>query len=166
MMRLSLRTKKLSLMLATCILLGATIAVLAWGVRRQDCPAGASTQSARTTRPIDVPEADKNKEPSREELTQLLDRPLRQALYDPPPPAPEVKQLPPLQVELLGTILEPENSMAIIRAEGGSVQYKRVGETMGPAECPASLIDIQSDAIVVERHEERLTLKVRGGELR
>jgi hypothetical protein len=165
-MRLSLRVQKLSFVTATCALLGATFAVIAWGLRPPASSAGMATPSSPATNSTDKPQADKDDEPTREAFAQLLDCPLRQALYDPPPPVPEVKQVPPLQVELLGTIVEPENSMAIIRSEGGSVQYKRVGETLGPADSPASVEEIHSDAIVVQRLEERLTLKVRSGELR
>jgi hypothetical protein len=99
-------------------------------------------------------------EPIKEDFAQLCDRPLRRPLYDPPPPKPEVRQLPPLQVELLGTILEGENSMAILRSEQGQVEYRRKGDSVGPADSPAKLVEIQGDAVLLDRAEERITLKV------
>jgi Tfp pilus assembly protein PilP len=87
-------------------------------------------------------------------------------LYDPPPPKPEVKQLPPLSVELLGTILEGDNSIAMVRSEQGQVEYRRKGDFVGPVDSPALVVEIQSDAIVLDRAEERVTLKVLGSEQR
>ena len=143
-----------------------TVAIVAWGIRPPAISLATTTKTAGNSQPDKTPTTKQQTQPSREEFTPYLDRPLRQSLYDPPPPVPEVKQLPPLQVELLGTILEPENSMAIVRSQEGSVQYKRVGETIGPMDSPASVREILTDSIVVEREKERLTLKVRGGEIR
>ena len=44
--------------------------------------------------------------PSRDAFAKLWDRPLRRPLYDPPPPKVEVKEPPPLAVDLVGTIVE------------------------------------------------------------
>jgi hypothetical protein len=152
--------------MATCCALAATIALITRVVHVPEPVIAISRNHIHTTEPENDSTTDQQRQPSREEFSEYLDRPLRQAFYDPPPPTPEVKQLPPLQVELLGTIIEPENSMAIVRTDQGSVQYKRVGDCVGPADSPASVLEIQADAIVLERATERLTLKVRGGEVR
>jgi hypothetical protein len=77
-----------------------------------------------------------------------------------------VKQLPPLGIELLGTILEGDNSIAIVRSEQGQVEYRRKGDSVGPVDSPALLVEIQSDAVLLERAAERVTLKVQGSERR
>jgi hypothetical protein len=108
----------------------------------------------------EIVSAAKTRFPSRDEVLKLCDRPLRRPLYDPPPPKPEVKQLPPLQVELVGTIVEDTNSVALVKTEKGNVEYKRIGDEVGPVEGPAKVIEIKLDEVVLERAAERITLNV------
>ena len=158
-MRISLRAQKLAYTAATCGCLAATVAATTFALRPtnlvRDNQAKSGTSSANVT-----PKSDGPLLPSREDVAKLCDRPLRQQLYDPPPPKVEIKPLPPLRVELLGTIIEESNSMALVRSETGSVEYKRVGDVVGPIESPAKLVTIDADTITVERATERVTLKV------
>jgi hypothetical protein len=165
-MRLTLRIQKLAYIAATLACLMATVAVVAWGLHMPELPSSASRSVMGDTSTQAEPATDLIKEPSREDFAQLLGRPLRRMLYDPPPPQPEVKQLPALQVELLGTIVEPENSMAMVRNAEGGVEYKRVGDAIGPSDSPGNLIEIHGDSIIVERDSQRITFRVRGTELR
>ena len=103
---------------------------------------------------------------STQDFAQLWDRALRRPLYDQPPPKPEVRQLPPLRVEVLGTVLEDANSMAFVRGEKGNMETKRIGDTVGPAESPGKLVQITADAVVVEREQERITLKINSRDMR
>lgn len=159
-MRFSLRVKKSAYTVAAAALLAAAALVVVWGVQPfaaawEQSTAKQSQPQPTSTTAIEVPQG-----PSRDDFAPLWDRPLRRALYDPPPPKPVVQQLPPLRVELLGTILEEANSMAIVRSEQGRVEYKRRGDSVGPADSPAELVEIQADAIVLVREDERVTLKV------
>lgn len=165
-MRLTLRAQKLAYVATTCACLVATIVVVAWGLRLPELSSAVSRNviGDTSTKAEQVPDA--TNAPSREDFAQLLDPPLRRVLYDPPPPQPEVKQLPPLQIELLGTIVEPANSMAMVRMAHGGVEYKRVGDAIGPADSPGNLVEIHGDSIIVERDSQRVTFRVRGTELR
>jgi hypothetical protein len=89
----------------------------------------------------------------------LWTKQLRRPLYDPPPPPPVERTLPPLEVTLLGTILEPGNSKAMISSRGNTVEYKRVGDLLGPPESPAELLEILGDSIVLRRENETMTLR-------
>jgi len=154
-----LQTQKLALSAATGGCLLAAAGVVAWGLQSPALsPLGNYAVSTRTT-PVDDA-IEQQPAPTREEFAQLCERPLRRPLYDPPPPKPVVKQLPPLRVELLGTIIDGDNSMAIIRSEQGKVEYRRNGESVGPVDSPARLVEIQSDSVLLERADERVTLKV------
>jgi hypothetical protein len=165
-MRVSLRIQKLYFMVATgCCLVGAAVAI-AWGVRPLTVMPKTAASSRRQLNDTHSSITSGRPEPTREDFAKLWQRPLRRPLYDPPPPKPVVRALPPLQVEVLGTIIEGQNSMAMVRSERGNVEYKRVGDTLGPTDSPASVLEIGSDAIVVERGEERVTLRVKSGELR
>jgi hypothetical protein len=163
-MRFSLRLKKLALALATFGCLVGAGAVLNWGLSPTvPVNPGTAAMVKRTTvntHPLDTAE------PTPQDFLQLWGRPLRRPLYDPPPPKPEVKELPPLQLELLGTIIEPPNSIAIIRSGQGSSEYKRIGDQLGPADSPASLIEIGPSEIVVERSGQRITLGVQSRNVR
>ena len=159
-MRLSLRTQKLGISIATVGCAVAAVLVVAWGaVSPADCDRTETKAAAEQPSAKDVvPNADN--EPSKESFAQLCEVQLRRPLYDPPPPAPEVRQLPPLQVQLLGTIIEGENSMAILRSEQGKVDYRKQGDAIGPVDSPATVVEIQVDAVVLNRAEERITLRV------
>lgn len=163
-MRMSLRVQRFYYSVATCCALAATVATVVWGIRPMSAPPEKSTSgdSVSTT----SANVNEKRAPARGDFAKLWDRRLRRPLYDPPPPKPEVKQLPPLRVELLGTILEEANSMALVRSDKGSVEYKRVGDSVGPAEGAAKLVEIAADAIIVERAQERVTLKVNSKDLR
>lgn len=165
-MRVSVRIQKLYYSLATCGCLAGAGTVIAWGARPASITPAVPTNAAPRAATTRVPSASGERAPTREDFAQLWDRPLRRALYDPPPPKAVVRELPPLNVELLGTIIEAENSMAIVRTEQGRVEYKRVGESIGPTDSPASVVEIGPEEIVVERSAERISLHVRTTDLR
>ena len=92
---------------------------------------------------------------------------LRGPLYDPPPPAPPRPQPPPrvappkvqaapkLDVTLVGTISEPDQSMAIIADATGNFDIKGVGEPL----------ELTPQGMVVETIDsEQVTLKYQGRE--
>jgi hypothetical protein len=92
--------------------------------------------------------------------------PLRRPLYDPPPPPPPqvvVKQLPPLQAKLLGTILEPGASRAMIELPGGAVEFRAEGEPLGPQDPGAIVEAIEPDRVRIARGDEKTELTIERG---
>jgi len=164
-MRLSLRSQKMCYVVATSLCLAGSLADIFWAVQPTAVPQATTRSHSR----IDLGDSPSHREasqPVREDFAKLWDRPLRRPLYDPPPPKAQVKQLPPLRIELLGTILEDANSMAIVRSEKGIVQYKHIGDNVGPTDSPANVVSIDANAIVVEREKQRITLRVQSKDVR
>jgi hypothetical protein len=158
-MRLSLRGKKLAINAMSAGAIALTAVVISWPV--EDLNVIAERQAPAPNDEVDANQLGLSVTgPAKEDFDSLCRIALRRPLYDPPPPKPEVRQLPPLNVQLLGTILEGENSMAMVRTEQGKTEYRRVGESFGPADSPATVVEIQSDGVVVDRASERLTLRV------
>jgi hypothetical protein len=159
-MRFTLQSQKLVLSAATGICLAAAPLVLVWGCwPLQTVVSGDDSVApgARTANPAPVgPAAVLVPAPPRDVWTKRLRRPL----YDPPAPQVVEQPLAPLQVALKGTILEPGNSMAIIASPDGTIDYKRVGDPLGPAAGRAHVKEILSDSVVVERENKTETLKV------
>ena len=159
---MKLRAQKRCLVLATGLCLLAVPVVLAWGLRPPE-PAASPGQHGATSATAVRPGADMDSLTMRiatDEDASVWNKRLRRPLYDPPPPKPVKRTPPPLRVALMGTIVEPGNSMAIVSTRGGAVEYKRVGDSVGPEANPAELVEILGDAIVVRRDDETLTLRV------
>jgi len=162
-MRLSLRIRKITLAISATSLCCAATAVALYGfqpLKMQLKPRNGSPLPRLSTAQVDAIRY----EPTLADFEKLSDLALRRPLYDPPPPKVEVKQLPPLQIELLGTVIEPENSLAIIRSEQGSIAYKRVGDSLGPDGSAANIQEIEQDSIILKREEERITIRVKSNE--
>ena len=102
--------------------------------------------------------------PTAADFQPLLVKRLRQPLYDPPPPPPQVVETPPpqpLQARLLATMIESNNSMAMLDV-GGRVEFRKVGDVIGAADADARIAQIESGSVVVSRGEEMITLTVDG----
>lgn len=93
---------------------------------------------------------------SLDELMQLAHRDWRRPLFDPPPTIPTVKEAPPLAVRLLGTIVEPGHSRAILLTPDGKTELKAVGETAAGAE----VLNIQPDLVQVRYLQNTVDLRV------
>jgi hypothetical protein len=91
-------------------------------------------------------------------------RPLRRPLFDPPPVVAVVVKPPPqpLRVKLLATVVEPENSTAMLKHANGQVVFRKVGETLGADENGTEILKIETGAISVRRGQEQLRLTVEG----
>ncbi len=69
-------------------------------------------------------------------MQRIWDLPLRKPLYDPPPPVVEVKKFvpPPLPVRLTGTIVEPGQTLAMLKHQNGKVEFCNIGHKVGEIE--------------------------------
>ena len=148
------------LYLGAICLVGAALGVVVWGVfvtPSNQQGAGDHTREV-VTDPMDdallAPVL-----PPRESLLAITQHPLRQQLFDPPPPAPEPDPPPPPLpgIELISTVL-PSNAApsAWVRevASGNTPRRVRVGDVLGPADNPATLIAIEPGRLLVEHHGE------------
>ncbi|MEM8784153.1 MAG: hypothetical protein AAGE65_15060 [Planctomycetota bacterium] len=81
-------------------------------------------------------------------------RPLRRPLYDPPPAVIVPPPPPPLRLRLVGTILEPGNSQALLRSADGRIAMHPLGATVDEA----TIDRIEPGRIVVTYHGESRTL--------
>ena len=94
----------------------------------------------------------------------LAARPLRRPLYDPPPkppapkpvvaetPAPPPSSPPPqakLDVVLVGTIIQPEQSLAIIADAAGEFDVKGVGESLELTPQGITIATIESERVTL-----------------
>lgn len=157
---MKLRTQKRLLTISTLVLLAAAAVAFGWALQNpyDSVPVLTNQSSASKSRLA----TNKFVQVGQETRQQLWGKPLRRPLYDPPPPPPPPKKkLPPLKVELMATIVEPGNSMAIVSLPDGITEYKTIGDTLGPKESPAELIKILADSIVLKREDQEVTLRLK-----
>lgn len=165
-MTLPLRIQKLAIVLGVGGCITGTFVAVLWATRVPTTKTSVAPSVAGSTHPPATAATGDLVPPPRDEFAKSWDIPLRRPLYDAPPPKPEVRVPPPLAVELLGTIIEGDNSMAIIRSPQGGVEYKRTGDLVGPDGSQASIVEIRGDSIVLDRSEERIILAVRSQDQR
>lgn len=103
--------------------------------------------------------------PSVDPASDAWRRRLRRPLYDPPPPPPKIvkKELPPIRSKLLGTILEPGASRAMISVPGGAVEFRSEGDLLGPHDPDAKIESINAQSITVSRGDETTQLTIDPG---
>jgi hypothetical protein len=90
------------------------------------------------------------------ELAVIHERPLRRPLYDPSPqPEPEPEQ-PKLEIELIGTAIEPGFTYAMFRTSGGEQKLVRIGDRIEGAE----LLSVRSGEADLSFHQETVTLRL------
>jgi hypothetical protein len=172
------KTTKRLLNLASLVVLSAAGAVVYWGMLPDskldvDVP-GVREATANTKLTAPTPTAASIKPSDRKVITAGLNgtvlmtnwgRALRRPLFDPPPPAPIVvaKAPPqPLRVILLATVMESENSTAMLKLANGQVVFRKVGESLGTEEPSAKISKIETGSILVYRGSEELRLSVAG----
>jgi len=67
---------------------------------------------------------------------------------------------PPLEIELLGTIIESNHSTALFSLPGGEVQFCSVGETVGKSPNQAKVQEILGDEVTLVYRDQSVTLQV------
>ncbi len=101
--------------------------------------------------------------------TAMTQRQLRGPLYDAkpapppkpsPPQPPPVKSHPKLDLSLIGTIIESNNSLAIIADANGEFDVKAVGETLELAPDEIVITSIQADQVTLRHLGKTTTLSL------
>jgi hypothetical protein len=105
------------------------------------------------------------KNSGRTDFTAIWERPLRRPLFDLPPPPPQVIQkIPPapIRARLLATMIEPENSTAVLRLASGAVVFRKVGDELGTDEPNVKIAKIDPGSVSVRRGDDETRLVVDG----
>jgi|HubBroStandDraft_6_1064221.scaffolds.fasta_scaffold613028_2 hypothetical protein len=170
-----LKTTKRLLNLASLCALSAAGAVGYWGVTPVSSSASPAGNTLEHVAPSTVHETETpNNKASAPPIAAGLggtslsmnwERPLRRPLFDPPPPAPIVvvkPPPPPIRAKLLATVIESENSTAMIKLTNGQVVFHKVGEPLGADEPDAVIFKIETGSIWIRRGNEQLRLSVEG----
>lgn len=99
----------------------------------------------------------------------MLQIALRRPLTDPPPPKPRVVKprvipappMPPaLKLTLVGTIIDSDNSLAIIADSAGEFDVKGVGESLELTPKGVSVTSIESEQVEVQYQGKKSTFKL------
>lgn len=168
-----LKTKKRLLNLTSALLLAAAGAVGYWGTTPSrgigdDVPANGTAprvEAAKGKGPGNLPVGMAQSASSGIGAGVNWSRLLRRPLFDPPPPAPIVAVKPspqPVRAKLLATLIESENSTAMLKLADGQVVFRKLGESLGPEESSAEICKIETGAISVRRGKEEIRLSVDG----
>ena len=162
-MALSLRTRSRLIRAATIGLLLAAVIVLWVGLSHSEVQEEIGTLSSA----INVePEVQAAVSPRVDPDDPSWKVRLRRPLYDPPPPeAPKVvkKEAPPIRAVLLGTIIEPGASRAMIKLPGGAVEFRGLGDPLGDQDPGAVVTEIGPQSIRVARDEDVTELLIERG---
>lgn len=154
-------TQKRCLTLVAAGFLAATAATVGWSLSAVQSDSGETSQRRTLTTPIES----KEKSNTSDVDYAIAARRLRRPLVDPPPPRPKpppkkttpVVQAPPpppkLDVTLVGTIIQPDQSLAIIADAAGGFDVKGIGESL----------ELSTEGITIQRIEsEKVTLLYQG----
>jgi hypothetical protein len=162
-----LKTTKGLLNLASLGILASACGVGYWGLR----PGSEGDSTAATA--TDAPTSENANKPPAPLIARVggtasapanWARPLRRPLFDPPPVVAVVVKPPPqpLRVKLLATMVEPENSTAMLKHANGKVVFCKVGDTLGADEAGTEILKIETGSISLRRGQEHLRLTVEG----
>ena len=149
------RRVRITLWLLAVALTGASVVTVILGAALPYVKAEAPPTSN-----IDAHQADKGHESPAIALSafaRLWDVNLRRPLYDSPTPAktlPKPKPPAPLNMRLVGTMIEPGHSMAMFITKGGRIELRRVGQTVAQAK----VVTIQADRVKLMYHGREHTL--------
>lgn len=112
--------------------------------------------AARTVHDARLSDTSAVKLPDRAAFEPLLSLPLRGPLYDPVAvvEAPKPKVIPPLRIALLGTIIEPDQALAVIRDSAGKTQFLAVGQSLEEA----SIVAIEPNRVTIAYYDQQQIL--------
>ena len=113
----------------------------------------ASATGARPAATPAVPGAAGRATPPLTAYAAIYGRDLQQPLFD---AVPETRPLPKPTVTLVGTVIQPGNTFALLKTKAGQVQWAAVGQAVEGAE----VLEITADSATVRFAENTYTLKV------
>jgi hypothetical protein len=161
---MTLKATKRLLMLGTLTLAGGSACILIWGMGPTF---SAPDDKALSLEPVHTAsKASNNRTPNKlvarvdsqpvtdTSFAAIWDRPLRRALFDPPPPPPRIVEkrvLPPIRAKLLATMIERDNSTAVLRLMSGEVVFRKVGDALGRGDPDATVARIEAGTVCVSR---------------
>jgi hypothetical protein len=157
---MKLRTKRWSLRLITLAILAGTGVLIALGL------SDTGTDRERLTVDLSASKQTNAKQATSEtqlDFSPVWEKRLQQVLFDPPPPPPKVEVKPPpppLQEKLLGTMIDSDNSQAIIQDAQQNVHFRRVGQSISPGSADALIEKILPSSIEVRRGDDLTTLQM------
>jgi len=147
------------------LLLLAGAFVAAWGFRGECAlPTVTSASDIRPKRSAQKTSVEQL--PALKEFNPHWDKPLRRPLFDPPPvvvPPPKKEPPPPLNVRLVGTIIEPGKTIAMLTNARNSLEFKQVGDTLGAGKALATITSIENSRVVVQYAGETVVLTMQDG---
>lgn len=164
---MELQKQKRWLSITTACLLLCSAAVVPWAVSAID---ESTPQVASSKSPTDVvPEISPNADLAIS--AAVTKRKLRQPLHDPeptppappkptPPPAPRPKPAPKLTLSLVGTIIEANNSLAIIADADGQFDVKGIGETLEILPAGIVITKIQAEQVTLSHQGKKTILNL------
>lgn len=160
---MTLRTKRRLLAVTSLTLLSLAGAMLTWGFT--SVPVMPERSNARPFAASDS----KAKSPQTTVTLEIADfephwqTPLRQQLFDPPPSPPPVVEKPPprpIAAKLLATMIEQEQSTAMLQLASGDVVFRKVGDPIGPEDLSAKIETIEPGIATVRRESEETATKL------
>ena len=165
---MSIKNKKRLLLLWTVALWGIGYFLFEWSMQEVELPAAETkvrTPSIKLKKKSENVPSDVPVRFVARQFEPYWEKPLQQPLYDPPPPKPKVVEKPPpkpIQATILATMIEPNNTMAMIQLSGNKVVFRKIGEVIGPQNPEAIIADIQDGFVIVKQEEQEVRLTIPG----
>lgn len=166
---MDLKTQRWCLHITAAGLFAGAAGILAWSLAdiENEVRVNAAASSVTPPSPAGSDDAERNGDAS------LASRLLRQALYDPPPPpvqptpppAPKVVRPVPTaepkpEVTLVGTIIEPEQRLAIVADATGEFDVKGIGEALELTPAGMTIVQIDSEQITLRYQGRQSTIEL------
>ena len=138
----------------------ATLAIAFWAVQ-------SPYSTPNLDRTINKPRSERSttiapwKHPDSDDFQRVAKKRLCGPLYDAPPPKEKEKaKAAPLALKLIGSIIEPGNSMAIFQLADKQTYFKGTGDKLLVGNLEIEIIDVKEDQATVRRGEDSIVLKV------
>ena len=162
---MTLRRQKLALWLLGIGLVLGGVLVVAWGFRGK-CSVVLSQSSTGSARAAKAPTTNPQAPLSLKEFEPHWNKPLRRPIFDPPPvviPPPKKEVPPPLNVRLVGTIIEPGETVAMLANARNSLEFKKVGDSWGAGKLLATITAIENSRVTIQYAGETIVLTMQDG---
>jgi len=151
--------------------MAAAAMVAAWGLGWPCEVAEAQPRRPRTKVSVQGGAAEQRDVPSLDEFVDLWGRPLRRPSADLPGGASGANgagtaatSALPLNVNLVGTIVETGHSRAVFSTPNGAIELKGVGEIVGGLPGGPEVVEIEAKHVVLRFQGRLTTLRLKGGD--